>query len=232
MPRLNSNDLTFYILTGSGMALGLAIVLGTIVMTRRQTHERDAGYRAYCAARGYLYTGDRPGEEQAYADVIAFFSAGVYRYWRYEISGAIKGIPFVAFEYTYLDQPRHARTFVHAIMKWELPEKGLPELYLLPANVFYETATSYSAPRIEFPDDPFFTETYAVLAPEPDAARTYMTHEIRSGLRTWLEADPEQYLVSYEKLLFWYQVGYLPAPDQLDAFIAAGEKLHRVLNPD
>jgi hypothetical protein len=61
---------------------------------------------------------------------------------------------------------------------------------------------------------------------------TLFTPEVRSGFRAWLEDDPEQYVLSAENTLLWYQVGYLPAPDQLDGFVAAGNKLYRILLPN
>jgi len=39
-------------------------------------------------------------------------------------------------------------------------------------------------------------------------------------------------VLSAENTLLWYQVGYLPAPDQLDGFVAAGNKLYRILLPN
>jgi hypothetical protein len=159
---------SFGIAAGVLMALAVAMVLAGFIPRRLQARQRDTGYGAYCAARGYHYTADRPGAEAANAKVAGFFSQGVYRYWRYEIAGTADGVAFVVFEYAYIDQPRHARTFVYAVMKWDLAEK-LPPFDLLPAKVFYETAGGNPAPRIEFPDDPFFTETYACLATDPDA---------------------------------------------------------------
>jgi len=219
----------FLVPAGLLMVVFSAVLLAVSIPVKVQARARDTAYRAYCATREYQYATSRPGAEQAYANIVSFFNEGVYRFWRYEISGMVDGFPFVAFEYAYRDQGRYAPLIVHAVMKWEESEKELPVFFLLPASIFYDLAGPHPAPRIQFPDDPFFTETYALLTSDPEAVRAFLTPEIHSGLRTWLAADPEQYVLSEEKMLFWYQVGYLRAPDQLDEFIKAGDKLRAVL---
>jgi hypothetical protein len=198
-----------------------------------QGRQRDAALQEYCAARGYQYTPSRPGAEQAYATMVRLFNLGFDRSWRCEISGTYNGTPFVACEYGYGDHNRpalaNAPLITHAIMKWELQAKQLPEFYLLPANDYYESASSYPSPRVEFPDDALFTETYAMLANDPEAVRAFMTPEIRSGLGPVLGPDPNQYVVGKGKTLLWYELGYLPAPDQLDQFIAVRDMLRAVL---
>src|SRR5258708_38404238 len=221
--RLSTRYVIVFIATGLLTLLALAVFLAVAIPVTVRKRQRDAGYRAYCATRGYKYTASRPGAEDAYASVVSFFNEGVFRFWRCEISGTINGSPFVVFEYAYKDQGR-APLFVHAIMKWEQPQKELPVFLLLPASVFYETAGSHPAPRIEFPDDPFFTETCARLAPDPDAVRTVLSPDVHSALRTWRAADPGQYVLRGGKGLCWYQVGYLTGPDLADdTIIVCGE---------
>jgi hypothetical protein len=212
-------------------ALVVALVAGGMFRSS-QARQRDAGYLAYCAARGYQYTASRPGAEQAYANMVGLFNVGFGRSWRCEISGTFKGEPFVAFEYGFGDHDRRARDaplIVHAIMKWERQEKQLPEFYILPASHYYEAASSYPATRVEFPDDLLLTETYALLAKDPQAVRAFMTPEIRSALGLVLAPDPNQYVTGNGRTLFWYELGYLPAPDQLDQFIAVRDMLRVVI---
>jgi len=209
----------------------VALVAGALFRSS-QARQRDAHYQAYCAARGYEYTPTRPGAEQAYANLVPFFNVGFDRSWRCEISGTFDAKPFVAFEYGFGDHNRGGRNgplIVHAIMKWEQREKQLPEFYVLPANDYYESASTYPSPRVEFPDDPLFSETYAMFANDPEAVRAFMTAEVRSALEPVLGPDPNQYVVGSGKTLFWYEPGYLPAPDQLDHFIAVRDMLRAVL---
>ena len=209
----------------------LTLVAGTMLRSSR-VRQRDASYQAYCAARGYQYSASRPGAEQAYANIVGFFNVGFGRTWRCEISGMFNGKPFVAFEYGFGDRDRplsNGPLIVHAIMKWEQHEKPLPEFSLLPASEYYETASRYAATRVEFPDDPLFTETYALLARDPEAVRAFITPEIRSALGPVLGPDPNQYVIGNAKTLFWYELGYLPAADQLDQFIAVRDMLRAAL---
>lgn len=222
-----------FLLPGAALAAVLAITLAVVLASLSQGRQRDAGYRAYCAAHGYQYTALRPGAERQYADTIDFFNHGAYRFWRCEISGSVNGMPFVAFEYAYRNWGRRAPRTVLAIMKWEQRTGQPPEFYILPAKVLYGKASSRMAllPRVEFPDDPLFTETYALLCDDPDAIREFMTPEIRARLQTLLGRDPAQYVLSRAKTMFWWELGSLPPPDQLDAFIAARDRLRAVLLP-
>lgn len=215
------------------MVFVVALVAG-VTLRSSLARQRDAGYQAYCAARGYRYEALRPGAEQAYANMIGFFNVGFGRSWRCEISGTFNGQPFVAFEYGFGDHDRgaserDASRIVHAIMKWEQPELQFPEFYVIPASDYYKSASTYRAVRVEFPGDPLFTETYAMLAKEPEAVRAFMTPEIRSALGPVLGPDPNQYVIGNGRTLFWYEPGYLPGPDQLDQFITVRDMLRAAL---
>lgn len=235
----NSADTTGAVLAvGLAYWIGAAGILATLVVlvlalgaTRWfTTRQRDKGYEAYCAAHGYQYTPFRPAPEEADAELIASFGDGITQDWRCEISGTLNGHQFVAFEFVLrFGSGRYQRSVGRAIIKWEIAFAGMPTFFILPAETFYRDATEQPPPRVEFGDDALFTESYAVLAKDPDSVRAFLTPQVRERLKPPLVADPNQYMYSSGKTLYWWELGYLPPPADMDRFLSAHDEVRAAL---
>ena len=215
-------------------ALLLAMATVVLLLMRQQDRlvgQRDSAYRSYCTSRGYQYVPSRPGAEKPYINLLGFFNQGSNRSWGFEVSGVINGRPFTAFEYTMAMGSRYRKTFAHALMKWELDGAAMPDFLVVPADQVTSGPPGRSD-RVEFPDDQLFTFGFAVIASNADPVREFLSPTRRQRLRTHLIADPEQYIRGSSSTLFWYRDTYLPPPEQLDQFIAAGESVRAALLDD
>ena len=208
-------------------ALAGVAVFGTVLRSQRD-NARDAAYRAYCDQRGYEYAPARPGEEKRYAETLAFFNQGKARLWQCEISGSLNRRPFTAFEFAVYTSGRSKRISTFAIMRWEHAGDDLPSFLLQPIDEVNRNAAR-DEPRVEFDDDSIFTFAYALLASNSDAARAFFSTERRNAVRPLLQADPQQYVRGYGQTLFWYHAEYLPPPEWLDEFLAAGDRIAAIL---
>lgn len=220
-----------YWLGAAGVLAIIALLVLSLVATRwLMTRQRDNGYQAYCAAHGYQYTPFRPAPDEADAELIDSFGQGTTQDWRCEIGGTLNGHRFIAFEFVLtFGSGRYQRSVGRAIIKWEIGTPPTPTFFILPAETFYRQASETPPPRIEFPDDDLFTESYAVLARDPDAARAFLTPEVRGRLRSSLLADPNQYVYCSGKILYWWEMGYLPQPADMDRFLAAHDEVRAAL---
>ena len=216
--------------------LGFLLLLGAltgvalffIAIRRQEVDARDTAYQAFCKLRGYRYVAARPGEEKQYVRMRALFNQGPNRLWQCEISGSLNGRPFTALEFTNLTRGGSKRISTFAIMRWERVGDQLPSFLLRPIDQFNGEAAGDEA-RVEFDEDPIFTFAYALVASDADAARAFFSAERRNAIRPLMQADPQQYVQASGPTLFWYRPEYLPPPERLDAFLAAGDRIAATL---
>lgn len=212
------------------MAVVVLLVLSVAGTTWLTTRQRDSGYRAYCVAHGYVYVPSRTIPDDADAELLGSFGQAAAQQLRCEIAGTLNGHKFVAFEFVLrFRSGRYVRSEARAFVKWEAENFELPEFEILPAEAFYRNAPEHPPPRIEFADDGVFTENYAVLAKNPDAARALLTPEVRERLRPPLVADPNQYVYGKGNTLYWWELGYLPQPADMDQFLASHDQVRAAL---
>lgn len=204
----------------------IALAVGAIVYTQRREQQRELAYAAYAQAHNFQYVPSRPGAQEQYAPIIPFFHQGFYRKWRHEISGTMSGHQFAAFEYLYtVSSGRSSYTYREAIVKWESGGIELPYFLATPETFINRIGQSlFGAQDVDFADDPVFSTAY-VLKGDQAAVTALFTPTVRG----YLSANPGQHLAAADHVLFWWRANTpLPAPADLDAFLASAAEVGRL----
>jgi hypothetical protein len=215
-----------WLLLGAG-AVGAIAAIAAVRLRRRRREELEQ----YCLVRGYTFERERRGAETALADAFAIFREGHSRRWRGTISGRVGGRAFTAFEYGYVTGGgKHSSHHRFAMLVWEREEANLPRFSLAPEGFFSRLAQRFGRKDFDFIEDPEFSRAYqlqgddeaAVRALFTAARRAFLTAPAPDGSKT-----PRHHLAGAGPRLLWWRSGGLPKPDQLDQFLADGDRLRR-----
>lgn len=204
------------------------VIVGAFILTERR--RRDA-LQQYTEQRGYRFEPKRPGVEQALAEVFPIFRRGRGRRWGATITGQVGGRPFTAFEYVYVtgggnSSHRHAL----AMMLWEASEVALPRFALAPEGFLSRLAQRFGKQDFDFDGDEAFSRRYELQGDDEAAVRALFTPARRAYL-TAARSDGEferHYLAGAGSRLLWWRRGRLPVPDEMDQFIADGDRVRRL----
>jgi hypothetical protein len=210
---------------------GAVLVGGAVagVVTRRRRH---AALEHYCLTRGYRFESGRPGAEASLAGSFPLFGQGRHRRWGATITGRIGGLPFTAFEYSYVtgggnNNRRHRLT---AIL-WELEETTLPRFRLVPETALNRLAQRFGTQDFDFDDDDTFSRSYQLQGDDEAAVRRLFTRARRAYLTAPAPDGSEparHHVTGADRRLLWWRSGNLPVPDALDQLLADGDRLRRM----
>lgn len=204
------------------------VIVGAFLLTE---HRRREALQQYADQRGYGFEPRRPRAEQAMTDTFPIFKRGHNRSWRSTITGQVGGKPFTAFEYVYVtgggnSSHRHRL----AMMLWEMPGLNLPRFTLVPEGFWRRVAQRFGAQDFDFEGDEAFSRGYELQGDDEAAVRALFT----SARRAYLVAAgpdgrvPRHHVAGAGSRLLWWRTGRLPAPDELDQFIADGDRVRRL----
>lgn len=209
-----------------------AAILGTLFVAERR---RNEALQEYTEQRGYRFERKRAGAEQALAEVFPIFKRGHGRRWGGTITGQVGGKPFTAFDYVYVtgggnSSHRHRL----AMMLWETPGLTLPRFSLVPEGFWRRVAQRFGARDFDFEGDEEFSRGYELQGDDEAVVRALFTPARRAYL---VAAGPDgtvprHHLAGAGSRLLWWRSGRLPAPDQLDQFIADGDRVRRLFTED
>jgi hypothetical protein len=207
-------------------------ILGAVFVAERR---RTEALQQYTEQRGYRFERKRAGAEQALAEVFPIFQRGHGSHWGGTITGQVGGKPFTAFEYVYVtgggnSSHRHR----HAMMLWETPGLTLPRFSLAPEGFWRRVAQRFGAQDFDFAGDEEFSRGYELQGDDEAAVRALFSPARRAYL---VAAGPDgtvprHHLAGAGSHLLWWRTGRLPAPDQLDQFIADGDRVRRLFMED
>ncbi len=204
------------------------VIVGVFVLADRRRRE---ALQQYAEQRGYGFERNRRSAERALSDEFPIFKRGHNRRWGNTITGQVDGKPFTAFDYTYVtgggnSSHRHRL----AMMLWEMPELSLPRFTLVPEGFWRRLAQRFGAQDFDFEEDEMFSRGYELQGDDEAAVRILFTPARRAYL---VAAGPDgtvrrHHLAGAGRRLIWWRAGRLPAPDELDQFIADGDRVRRL----
>ncbi len=203
-------------------------ILGALFIAERR---RTEALQQYTEQRGYRFERKRAGAEQELAEVFPIFKRGHGRNWGGTISGQVGGQPFTAFDYVYVTGGGHSNHRHRlAMILWETPGLTLPRFTLVPEGFWRRVAQRFGAQDFDFDGDEEFSRGYELQGDDEAAVRALFTPARRAYL---VAAGPDgsvlrHHLAGAGSRLLWWCTGRLPAPDQLDQFIADGDRVRRL----
>lgn len=213
---------------GAGLAAVIgAVAAGSIYLSRK----RREAFEQYCLVRGYRFERERPAAETAMAEMFGIFRQGHNRRWGATITGTVGGRPFTAFEYQYVTgggkNSSHHRLVV---LLYESPQTSLPRFSLVPEGFFQRVAQQFGVKDFDFVEDPQFSRAYELQGDDEAAVRALFT-PVRRAFFTEPALDggkpPRHHVAGAGSRLIWWRSGRLPKPDDLDQFLADGDRLRR-----
>ena len=217
------------------IALGIAIPVGIIgAYTIAQRRRREA-LQQFSEQRGYRFEKERPGAEDALAEVFPIFGKGHGRDWGCTITGQVGGTPFTAFDYLYITgSGKSSHRHRLAMMLWDTPGVNLPRFSLGPEGFWRRVAQRCGAQDFDFEGDEEFSRGYELQGDDEAAVRALFTPARRAYL---VAPGPDGKLVRHHlggagTRLLWWQTGRLPAPEALDQFLADGDRVRRLFVED
>jgi hypothetical protein len=214
-----------WLIVGAGAVGGIAALIAF-----RQRRRREA-FEQYCLVRGYRFERERPGAEAALAETFGIFREGHSRRWRDTISGQVGGRPFTAFEYSYVTGGgKHSSHHRFAMLVWEKAEANLPRFSLAPEGFFSRLAQRFGRKDFDFVEDPEFSRSYQLQGDDETAVRTLFTAARRAFFMAPAPdggKTPRHHVAGAGPRLLWWRSGGLPQPDELDQFLADGDRLRR-----
>jgi len=206
----------------------LALVFGGRAMYERR--RRDA-LQQYCQERGYRFERERPGAATALAAEFPIFTKGHGQTWSSTVTGTVGGNSFTAFEYVYITgYGRNRQTHKLGMMYWETPGTNLPRFSCGPEGFWRRIAQRFGAQDFDFAEDEAFSRAYELQGDDEAAVRALFTPSRRMFL---VSAGPDgttqrQHVAGAGTRLLWWRAGRLPGPQELDQFIADGERVRRM----
>lgn len=205
-----------------------ATIYGVGVVAQRRRRE---ALEQYCMERGYRFERNRPGADTAMAGAFPIFNKGHGRNWSFTVTGQVGGNPFTAFEYIYVTGGGRSRqTHRFGMMLWETPGANLPRFSCGPEGFWRRIAQRFGAQDFDFAEDEAFSRAYELQGDDEAAVRALFTPARRAYL---VAAGPDgtiqrQHLAGGGTRLLWWRDGRLPAPQELDQFIADGDRVRRL----
>ncbi len=217
------------------IALGIAIPLGIIGAYVLAERRRREALQQYSEQRGYRFEKERPGAEDALVDVFPIFQKGHGHDWGCTITGQVGGTPFTAFDYTYVTGGgKNSQRHRLAMMMWEVLEVNLPRFSLGPEGFWRRIAQRFGAQDFDFEGDEEFSKGYELQGDDEPAVRALFTPMRRAYL---IAAGPDgkvqrHHLAGAGTRLLWWLDKRLPKPDDLDQFIADGDRVRRLFTEE
>jgi hypothetical protein len=204
------------------------VIVGAFMLTERR--RRDA-LQQYAEQRGYGFETKRSGAQVALADAFPVFKKGHARSWGCTITGQLGGKPFTAFDYVYrTGSGNSSHRHPLAMMLWEVPGVTLPRFCLVPEGFWRRLAQRFGSQDFDFEGDEVFSQEYEVQGDDEAAVRALFTPARRAYL---VAAGPDgtvrrHHLAGAGSQLLWWRTGRLPPSDELDQFIADGDRVRRL----
>ena len=208
------------------------VIVGAFLLTERR--RRDA-LQQYAEQRGYGFETKRPGAQVVLADAFPIFRKGHGRSWGCTITGQLGGKPFIAFDYVYrTGSGNSSHRHPLAMMLWEVPGVALPRFSLAPEGFWRRLAQRFGSQDFDFEGDEAFSRGYELQGDDETAVRALFTPARRAYL---LAAGPEgtvqrHHLSGVGSRLLWWRSGRLPPPEELDQFLADGDRVRRLFTED
>ena len=203
---------------------GAALAGGLALIYRAQERKRRESYAEYCAIRGFAFEERRPGGEQRFGDVFEPFTAGHNRSWGSTIGGKKNGVPFTAFEYSWVTgSGKNSSRHRLCGMVWEHDGASLPRFMLTPEGWFTRLGAVFGMQDIDFVDSPEFSRAYRLRGRDESAIRELFGTE----MRRFFEASPQQRVAGGGRFLFWWRDARLPQAEALDEWLEQGDQVRR-----
>ncbi|HEU5262973.1 MAG TPA: hypothetical protein VFU41_16250 [Gemmatimonadales bacterium] len=199
-------------------ALGVAVAF--IAAGYYATKRRREAYEVFCLTHGFGYQAELEGYHSSYVDVAALFA----RNGRCDhfITGRGDGGGFAAFEYSY-PVGKSRRSF--GVMHWQGEEASLPKFSVAPEGFWQRVGQKLGLQDIDFPEDPDFSGAYQLQGVDEAAIRALFT----PAVRRFFAHNRGNHIAGAGRHLFWWRLGTLPRPDELDTFLAEGDGIRRTL---
>ena len=141
------------------------------------------------------------------------------------------GRPFIAFEYRFTTGGgRNSQVHSESVMLWDSADLKLPKFSLSPEGFFNRIGQKFGVQDFDFDDDPEFSKAYQLQGDNEAGVRALFTGTRRQLL---MMAAPDtgrrvrHMLAGAGTKLLWWQEMRLPVDEQLDAFLAAGDRVYR-----
>lgn len=204
------------------------VIVGAFILTERR--RRDALLQ-YSEQRGYRFEKSRPGGEAELWEAFPIFRKGRGHAWGCTITGQVGRTPFTAFDYVYITgSGKSSHRNPLAMMLWETPGVNLPRFSLGPEGFWNRLAQRFGKQDFDFEGDEEFSRGYELQGDDETAVRALFTPARRAYL---VAAGPDgtvqrHHLAGAGSRLLWWRTGRLPRPDQLDQFIADGDRMRRL----
>ena len=213
------------------VAVAVAIPAGIIALFVASERRRREALQQYAEQRGYQFERRRVKAEAALADVFPIFKQGRGRTWGSTITGQVGVRPFTLFEYVYVTGGGNSshRHYL-SMMLWESADVSLPRFSLAPEGFWRRVAQRFGAQDFDFEGDEEFSRGYELQGDDESAVRGLFTPTRRAYL---VAAGPggklqRHHLAGARTRLLWWLNGRLPKPDDLDQFIADGDRVRRL----
>jgi len=202
-----------------------SVVVAGFGINRIYERRRREGFERYALERGLRFELERPGEEQRHTATCPVFSKGHSRRWRYTLTGTRNGVPFTSFEYRFtVGSGKDSSTQYIGAMLWTLEGGRLPQFMLTPEGLFDRISSHFGGQDFDFQDSPEFSRQYRLRGPDEPAVRALFTAVIRHAFG----GEPGHNVSGAGNELMWWRGGRLPLGDELDQFMANGERLRRL----
>jgi hypothetical protein len=213
------------------IAVSVAIPIGIVAALAVADKRRREALQQYGEQRGYRFERKRRSAEQALADEFPIFQRGHGRSWGCTITGQVGGKPFTAFEYVYVTGGgRSSHRHPLAMMLWEAPEVRLPRFSCVPEGFWNRLVQRFGKQDFDFEGDEEFSRGYELQGDDEAGVRALFTQTRRAHLvATGPEGTaPRHHLAGAGNRLLWWRTGRLPGPDEMDQFIADGDRMRRL----
>jgi len=212
-----------------------AVLVAAYQLKALYDRRRREALQLFCEERGYRFEARRPDAEEPLAEVFPIFNKGYGRSLRYAITGTVGGTPFTAFEYSYVTGGgKNSQRHDFGMMLWETPGSNLPRFLLGPEGFFDRLAQRFGRQDFDFAEDDVFSRAYELRGDDEAAVRALFTPSRRAYLAA---SGPDgtkqrQHLAGVGNRLLWWRDGRLPPPQELDQFIADGDRVRRLFKED
>ncbi|HKE89124.1 MAG TPA: hypothetical protein VKB45_02230 [Gemmatimonadales bacterium] len=209
---------------------GATAVVAFYALAALNDRWRCEAMQRFCAERGYYFDPDRPYPGAELAEAFPIFDQGGGKAWKYSVTGAVNGQPFTAFEYTYFTGGgRSRRRHRFGMMLWETPGLNLPRFVLGPEDFLDRLAHRFGRQDLDFAEDDEFSQAYELRGDNPTAVRALFTPARRAFLVAAGKGGifRPQHLAGAGTRLLWWREGRLPPAQELDQFIADGDRVRQ-----
>jgi hypothetical protein len=204
---------------------GVAVLVGAVALVARaREQKRRAAYEEFSLVRGFTFEPERPEAERRFEDVFEPFTQGRRRKWGYTIAGSKNGVPFTAFEYSWVTGGgKNSSTHRVSGIVWERDGLTLPKFALSPEGWFSRLGGIFGMQDIDFSESSDFSRGYRLKGPDEAGIRVLFTPEIRQ----FFASTPEQHVAGGGRFLFWWRHMRLPGAEHFDEWLEQGDHVRR-----